>query len=186
MDRRSRVHTPRALTPLSNQNPNQLHSLAPLVSLTITPQAKYREKAKLSAIDVMNQHILTPNPAYQRADGVTVGKDADQVTKKVLRVLEVKLDKLMQQRSEVEISNQKLRTQIDHMRQVRMQTDNSHTRFESSMAATKEKIETILASATDVIEQREMLLELKVAATRCTALRYNHAHLNLPLLYPPL
>lgn len=119
----------------------------------------------------MNQHILTPNPAYQRADGVTVGKDADQVTKKVLRVLEVKLDKLMQQRSEVEITNQKLRTQIDHMRQVRMQTDNSHVRFEASMAATKEKIETILASATDVIEQREMLLELKVAATRCTALR---------------
>ena len=33
---------------------------------------KYREKAKKSAIDVMNLHILTPNPAYQRADGVSV------------------------------------------------------------------------------------------------------------------
>jgi len=122
---------------------------------------KYREKAKKSAIDVMNLHILTPNPAYQRADGVSVGKDADNVTKKVLRVLETKLDKLLQQRSEVEIVNQKLRSEIDHMRQVRMQTDNSHARFEHSMAGTKEKIETILASATEVIEQRELLLEVK-------------------------
>ena len=45
---------------------------------------KYRARAKKSAIDVMNLHVLTPNPAYSRADGVDVGRQAQQVTTKVL------------------------------------------------------------------------------------------------------
>jgi len=44
---------------------------------------KYRAMAKKVAIEVMNLHVLTPNPAYSRADGVTVGKDAQGVTMKV-------------------------------------------------------------------------------------------------------
>jgi hypothetical protein len=45
--------------------------------------------AKKSAIEVMNIHVLTPNPAYNRADGVNIGKEAEVVTKKTLIVLEV-------------------------------------------------------------------------------------------------
>ena len=32
---------------------------------------KYRDLSKKAAIEVMNIHVLTPNPAYSRADGVT-------------------------------------------------------------------------------------------------------------------
>ena len=39
----------------------------------------YRARAKSEAIDVMNLHILTPNPAYSRADGANIGKEADIV-----------------------------------------------------------------------------------------------------------
>jgi coiled-coil domain-containing protein 63/114 len=144
----------------------RLMDLEDAIEHITTETEKYREKAKRSAIDVMNLHILTPNPAYQRADGVSVGKDAAQVTSKVLRVLEVKLDKLLQTRSEVDIKNQALRDDIDHMRRLRMQTDNSHHRFEADMRVSKQKIETILGSATEIVEQRERLLELKETLER--------------------
>eukprot|EP01031_Cornospumella_fuschlensis_P034295 gene34295-41509_t len=49
---------------------------------------KYRSKAKKVAIDVMNIHVLTPNPAYSRADGVNIGKEAQMVTTKTLHILE--------------------------------------------------------------------------------------------------
>jgi len=45
----------------------------------------YRSKAKSEAIDVMNLHILTPNPAYSRADGANIGKEADQVFLSIYR-----------------------------------------------------------------------------------------------------
>ena len=54
----------------------------------------FRERAKKSAIDVMNIHVLTPNPAYSRADGVNISKEAHAVTTKTLVVLETKLNKV--------------------------------------------------------------------------------------------
>jgi len=154
---------------LSVVEKKRLNDLEDAIEHIITETQKYRDKAKKSAIEVMNLHILTPNPAFQRADGVSVGKDAAQVTRKVLNILEVKENKLKQTRSEVEIANAKLRSEIDHMRRLRIQTDLSHAKFDHQMAITKEKIEVILGSATETIEQREALLELKDSLERTNA-----------------
>lgn len=64
---------------------------------------KYRELAKKSAIKVMNLHVLTPNPAYSRADGVNISKEAHMVTSKTLIVLEAKLNKLLQRQRYIHI-----------------------------------------------------------------------------------
>ena len=71
---------------------------------------KYRSKAKSAAIEVMNLHVLTPNPAYSRADGVDVARQAQAVTTKVLNILEMKLNKLLQRQSEIIIQNKSLKT----------------------------------------------------------------------------
>ena len=139
----------------------RLNDLEDAILHITTETAKYRAKAKKAAIDVMNLHILTPNPAYQRADGVSVGKDADRVTKKVLNILETKYDKLKQRRSEIDIQNAKLKEEVNHMRMLRLQTDTAHSKFDRQMAATKSKIEKLLSSANECITQRESLLELK-------------------------
>ena len=43
----------------------------------------FRDRARNTAIDVMNLNILTPNPAYKRADGCNIGKEAEQVTRAI-------------------------------------------------------------------------------------------------------
>lgn len=119
---------------------------------------KYRSKAKKSAIDVMNLHTLTPNPAYSRADGVDVEKQAKMVTNKVLHVLEMKLNKLLQKKSEVLNRNKLLKLDIDHMRRLRLQTDDSHAKFEAQLKSTKENIEVMLRESNDIVIRREDLL----------------------------
>jgi len=119
---------------------------------------KYRSKAKKSAIDVMNLHTLTPNPAYSRADGVDVEKQAKMVTNKVLHVLEMKLNKLLQKKSEVLNKNKLLKLDIDHMRRLRLQTDDSHTKFDAQLKFIKENIEIMLRESNDIVIRREDLL----------------------------
>ncbi len=106
----------------------------------------------------MNIHVLTPNPAYNRADGVNIGKEAEVVTKKTLIVLEVwcsfqyslrsrilylllilqaKLNKLLQRKSEIQNANKRTKDMINHYRILRIQTDNSHAKFEANLAETK-------------------------------------------------
>ena len=48
------------------------------INYVIKEADRYRLKAKKAAIDVMNIHVLTPNPAYQRDDGVNIGKEAQE------------------------------------------------------------------------------------------------------------
>lgn len=127
---------------------------------------KYRSRAKASAIDVMNLHILTPNPAYSRADGVDVAKQAQQVTHKVLNVLEMKLNKLLQRKSEVNNQNKHTKGEIDHMRRLRLQTDDSHAKFEAALSSIKENVEGILGESSLIVEQREKIMEKKEALER--------------------
>ena len=127
---------------------------------------KHRARAKKAAIEVMNLHVLTPNPAFQRADGLNVGKEAEQMTKKVLAVTEVKLNKLLQRRAEIENKNRALKTEIDHFRMLRMQTDISHKSFEEILRDTKANIEAIMRDSTAVIEQRDHLVEMKESLER--------------------
>ena len=122
---------------------------------------KYRSWAKSSAIDVMNLHVLTPNPAYSRADGVDVGRQAAAVTKKVLTILEMKLNKLLQRQSEIIIVNKALKKDIDHYRLCRTQTNVSHAKFEHELAVTKQQIEEKLAESAAIVEERERLVAEK-------------------------
>jgi chromosome segregation ATPase len=122
---------------------------------------KYRADSKKYAIAVMNKHIQTPNPAFQRADGVNVGKEAEQVTKKVVKTLEVQLNRLNNRRSEVEIKNGKLKTEIDHYRRLRIQTDNAHARYSAELAETKKEIEALLGGAKAIIDERDKNVEQK-------------------------
>lgn len=116
---------------------------------------KYRSKAKAAAIEVMNLHIMTPNPAYSRADGVDVERQAKLVTNKILNVLEMKLNKLLQRKSEVHNKNKLLKLEIDHMRRLRLQTDDSHNRFEGELRVIKENIEIMLRESNDIVERKE-------------------------------
>jgi hypothetical protein len=54
----------------------------------------FRANAKRSAIKVLNKNVLTPNPAYQKADGVNVGREAELQTKKSLAICEAKINKV--------------------------------------------------------------------------------------------
>lgn len=122
---------------------------------------KYRTQAKQVAIQVMNLHVLTPNPAYSRADGVDVGRQARQVTMKALNILEWKLNKLLQRKSECMIEIKKLKQEIDHYRRLRLQTDISHVKYEEKLRVTKEKIEQYLGESSAVVEEREACLVKK-------------------------
>lgn len=122
---------------------------------------KYRSLAKKVAIDVMNLHVLTPNPAYSRADGVDVGRQAKQVTLKALNILEWKLNKLLQRKSESIIENKRLKSEIDHFRRLRLQIDVSHSKYEDKLRITKDKIENYLSESSAVVEEREKYIEKK-------------------------
>lgn len=119
---------------------------------------KFRSKAKLTAIDVMNLHVLTPNPAYSRADGVSVNKQAAAVTRKALNILEATLNKNLQRKSEVINNNKLIKGEIDHYRRLRLQTDISHAKFENLLSQVKLNIEGLLAEASAVVEERERLV----------------------------
>ena len=122
---------------------------------------KYRARAKKSAIDVMNLHVLTPNPAYSRADGVDVGRQAQQVTTKVLTILEMKLNMLLQRQSMIIIRNKELKVEIDHARRLRMQTNVSHAKFDALLSDIKLEIESRLSESAAIVEERERLVQEK-------------------------
>ena len=119
---------------------------------------KFRSKAKLTAIDVMNLHVLTPNPAYTRADGVSVNKQAAAVTRKALNILEANLNKNLQRKSEVINNNKVFKGEIDHYRRLRLQTDITHAKFEQLLSDVKVNIEGLLGEASAVVEERERLV----------------------------
>jgi len=64
-------------------------------------------------------------------------------------------------RAEIDVENQKLKVEIDHMRRLRMQTDLSQKKFEVLLYETKENIETFLRESTAVIDERDRLVKVK-------------------------
>ena len=148
-------------TKLSVSERKRLQDLEDAIAHISGETAKYRALAKKAAIEVMNLHVLTPNPAYQRADGVDVARQAQQVTTKVLTILEMKTNKLLQMQSEIIIKNKALRHDIDHYRRLRLQTDTSHAKFEADLAVVKAQIEERLAESAAVVEERERLVQEK-------------------------
>ena len=130
---------------------------------------KYRSQTKSTAIEIMNLNILTPNPAYQRADGCEIQKQADLVTNKMLHVLEAKLNKLLQRHSNEEEKNRKKKDDIDHMRRLRLQTDTAHKHYEKELAVVKASVESIMKECTQVMEARESVIEAKEALEKQNA-----------------
>ena len=90
--------------------------------------------AKGAAISVMNKNVQTKNPAYSRADGVDVARRVNPVTTKGLKILEMNLNKLLVRQSEIIIKNKALKSDIDHQRRLRMQTNVAHAKFEGLLA----------------------------------------------------
>lgn len=109
----------------------------------------------------MNLHILTPNPAYSRADGVNIGKEAHGVTMKALHVLEARLNKLLQRKSEILNCIKQLKHDINHNRRMRLQTDIQHAKYEDRLAELRAHIFDFLAESTAVVEDRDRTLEKK-------------------------
>ena len=124
---------------------------------------KYRVLSKNAAVSVMNKHSMAPNPSFSRADGNDVARQANAVTFKLLNYLEGKLNKRLSRKSEILVSNKKLKLDIDHYRRLRLQTDSAHKQFEAILADTKATIEARLRESTDVVEERENYLEKKDA-----------------------
>lgn len=124
---------------------------------------RYRSLGKKVAIEVMNKNVLTPNPAYQRADGVSVARDAQIVTSKALVVLEKQVNALLQRKSMVIIENKALKLEIDHFRLMRISTDASHAQFDEVLRIQKQQIEERLAESAAIVEQREKLVTEKEA-----------------------
>jgi hypothetical protein len=153
-------------TKLSVVERKRLADLQDAIDHITSETDKYRDRAKKAAIEVMNLHVLTPNPAFQRADGVSVSKDAERVTTKALNILEAQLNKMLQMKSEILVRNKAIRVEIDHYRRVRLQTDSAHSKFEAVLAENKAAIEQRLAESTAVVEERDRLLEKRDALER--------------------
>lgn len=123
----------------------------------------YRANAKKTAIEIMNLNILTPKPAFQKADGCEIQKQANLVTHKMLHILEAKLNKLLQRKSDEENKNKQKKQEIDHMRRLRIQTDLAHKHYESELADLRDKTQKLMAECTAVMENREKMIEMKDA-----------------------
>jgi hypothetical protein len=109
----------------------------------------------------MNIHILTPNPAYSRADGINISKEAQMVTTKTLKILEAKLNKLLQRKSEIIHIVKQKKELINHYRRMRIQTDLSHEKYKENIREAKEHIEQFLAESAKVVEDRQLTLDQK-------------------------
>ena len=121
----------------------------------------YRALAKAAAVDVMNLHVQTPHPAYKRADGNDVGRQAMLITKKVLSKLEAELNKLLQRRSEIIHNNKSKKIEINHLRRMRIQTEITHNKYENTILEIKQNIERLSTESNDIIIERERLVKEK-------------------------
>lgn len=125
--------------------------------------ARYKASSKEAALMILNSHVITPNPAYKKTDGVNVGHEAQLNTTKILHINEAKLNRLLQKKSEIMIQIKKLKGEINHMRRLRCQTDIQHEKFEMILQDTKRSIERLLLESTKIVEERDKLLDKKAA-----------------------
>lgn len=86
-----------------------------------------------AAVDVLNLHRSTANPAHSRADGADPTKEADRTQRKLVAIMEARLNKLLVRHSEVVNGNSELKESICHMRKQRMTTDDVRRQYESDI-----------------------------------------------------
>lgn len=119
----------------------------------------FRKRSKDEAVDVMNS--TRAGGGYNKADGVNVGREAEQATKKMLSSLEIKANKLLQRRSELINQIKAQKSTINHARRVRIQTDQAHKALEISLLAVKDKIDSIMRDSTEKLELRDKEMETR-------------------------
>jgi hypothetical protein len=127
---------------------------------------KLRNDSKASATEVLSLHVITPAPVKKKCDGANVSKEAQQSTTKILSIFEAKLNRLLQKKSDVINHVKKLKSEINHHRRLRVQTDIQHSKFEVVLAETKANIERLLNESTLIVEERDKLLEKKATLER--------------------
>ncbi|CAN0353053.1 unnamed protein product, partial [Phaeothamnion confervicola] len=99
--------------------------------------ADQRLNVKAQAVDVLNLHRTTANPAHQRADGLDPTKQADLNQRKLVSNLESRLNKLLIRQSEIAHGNAALREQINHLRKTRMTAEAVKAQYVANAAELK-------------------------------------------------
>ncbi|CAM9168036.1 unnamed protein product [Sphacelaria rigidula] len=132
-----------------------------------------RLRTKSDAIDVLNLHRTTPNPAHQRADGLDPTKQADQNQRKLVSNLEARLNKasaasidydsmrLLIRHSEIVNGNAQLKSEINHLRKERTTANEVHAQLEASIHQVRGEISALMMQASAVHEHREELVKNK-------------------------
>ncbi|CAM9506240.1 unnamed protein product [Chrysoparadoxa australica] len=115
----------------------------------------YRIRTKSGAVDVLNMHRMTANPAHQRADGLNPTKQADQNQRKLVSNLEARHNKLMIRQSEIQNDNNIVREQINHLRKKRLTTNDVHKQYEARLSEIRSEIRRLMEQAAQLNEQRE-------------------------------
>jgi hypothetical protein len=124
---------------------------------------KNRDRTKTKAIGLLNLHTLTPNEAYQRADGLNPTKLADINQKKLVNNLEGRLNKALIRQSETENDNNTLKAKIDKVRRKRGVDNFNRIALSKKLEAVNQRMEDILEASRIAAEQREEAVESKNA-----------------------
>ena len=126
----------------------------------------FRLETKATGVNILSQYkLLQPKDEQQRctvvtrADGADVGRTAEQRQKKLLALLDHKLDKLKIRLSQTEHQNESLKTEINSLRRHRMTADKNRASIEAAIRRTQREARATLDKSQQVSEAREKLVE---------------------------
>eukprot|EP00520_Triparma_pacifica_P004066 CAMPEP_0118651542 /NCGR_PEP_ID=MMETSP0785-20121206/10842_1 /TAXON_ID=91992 /ORGANISM="Bolidomonas pacifica, Strain CCMP 1866" /LENGTH=506 /DNA_ID=CAMNT_0006544003 /DNA_START=118 /DNA_END=1635 /DNA_ORIENTATION=- len=120
-----------------------------------------REEVKQKAIDLLNLHVLTPNPAYQRADGLNPTKLADINQKKLVANLEARLNKALIRNATTINENNAIKAKIDKLRQKRLNDNFNRLSLEKKLRNLQRQLDVVMETAAKAAEQREAYIDKK-------------------------
>ena len=119
----------------------------------------FRMSTKKTAVDLLNQHRFTAQPAKARTDGIDPSKLAETSRKKLISSFEHRLNNMRIRLSQTENHNEKLKSQIDSLRRHRMTSNKSREKIEKSIKEIKRLVEGVLERSRGVSEARENVIE---------------------------
>ncbi|GMI11812.1 hypothetical protein TrVE_jg6525 [Triparma verrucosa] len=122
-----------------------------------------RDKTKKKAIGLLNLHVLTPNDAYQRADGLNPTKLADINQKKLVANLEARLNKALIRHSETVNENNGIKHKVDKLRRKRLNDNFNRLSLEKKLRRLQELMDKVMETAAEASDQREKAAEAKNA-----------------------
>ena len=141
-----------------------------------------RDKTKKKAIGLLNLHVLTPNDAYQRADGLNPTKLADINQKKLVANLEARLNKALIRHAEVVNENNGIKAKVDKLRRKRLNDNFNRGSLEKKLRRVQGLMDDVMESASLAADQREKAVEDKnvlLSANIDEAVVFNDAYQEL-------